>query len=81
MIDKEHCIGCENDFYNDNNPYGIEECWSLKNAKLVWRPQIHVDSSPPYKHKKAKRVPSCYRVRRYVFVSKDALDSKGYWKS
>ena len=33
--DKKYCSGCDSDFYNDNNPLGVKECWNFKKAKLV----------------------------------------------
>lgn len=33
----KHCLGCEQDFYNDKNPLGVKRCWHLKDAKLVTR--------------------------------------------
>jgi len=38
---KDHCSGCQDDFYNGNNPLKIEECWNLKTAKLVTRFKIY----------------------------------------
>lgn len=35
--DRRHCKGCEDDFYNGNNPLGVKQCWSLKTARLVTR--------------------------------------------
>lgn len=32
---KSMCNGCENDFYNGHNPYGIAECWHFKDAVVV----------------------------------------------
>jgi len=44
--DQKYCDGCDNNFYNGNNPMGIKECWSFKTAKVVvkyvigwWVPQ------------------------------------------
>jgi|SRR6185295_3929267 len=36
---KSLCSGCRDNFYNGNNPLGVSECWSFKNAKVVkrWR--------------------------------------------
>jgi len=63
----KYCSGCESSFYNGNNPYGIQECWHLKDAKIVMRKKIHVDQIPPYDHIKPQKVLSCYRQKRYVF--------------
>lgn len=40
-MDKKHCNGCRNDFYNGNNPMGVNECWSLREARLVTKYRIH----------------------------------------
>ena len=40
------CDGCENDFYNGSNPYGIKKCWSRGEAKAVTRYRIHRDTLP-----------------------------------
>ena len=46
MRDKKYCVGCNNNFYNGNNPLGVKECWSYRTAKAVtkyrigwWTPQ------------------------------------------
>ena len=39
--EKEYCSGCQDDFYNGNNPLEIKECWNLKTAKLVKRYRIY----------------------------------------
>jgi len=46
MKDKKYCIGCDDNFYNGNNPMGVKECWSFKTAKVKvrycigwWTPQ------------------------------------------
>lgn len=79
-MDVKHCAGCYNNFYNQ----GDKCCWNLKSAKLVWRIPIGVDERPPYKNKKAKRVPSCWRgggSNRTIMIKKEALTKDGYWKS
>lgn len=63
----KHCQGCEQNFYNGNNPYDIGECWSLGRMKLIWRKRVHIDQRPPWKQK-AKQYPNCYQVKRYVFI-------------
>lgn len=64
---KKYCEGCEEDFYNNHNPYGIEECWHLRAAKIIWRKRVHIDERPPWKAK-AERMLDCYRQKRFVFV-------------
>ena len=34
------CVGCRDNFYNDNNPLGVKRCWSFANAKVVTRYRI-----------------------------------------
>ena len=70
MKDTKHCIGCENNFYNGNNPYGIKECWSLKTAKLIMRKQVNINQVPPWKQEPTK-VLSCYHKKGYVFINGD----------
>lgn len=43
-MNTKHCLGCVNDFYNGKNPYGVKECWSLKNAALTTRYRLHVNT-------------------------------------
>lgn len=35
--EKKYCLGCDDNFYNGNNPMGIKECWGFKTAKIVVR--------------------------------------------
>ena len=70
-MDKKNCVGCEDNFYNGNNPYGVKQCWAFKEAKIIWRKRVSVDQRPPW-NQKAERLPSCYHVKRYVFVKPDA---------
>ena len=67
---KKYCSGCRDDFYNGKNPYGIKECWSLKDAVMVLKKEVHVDQRPPW-NQKAKRFLSCFRRPRHVYVGKD----------
>lgn len=78
-MDKQHCLGCEDDFYNGKNPYGVQECWLLKTANLVPRILIHVDQPPPY-NIAPQELPSCYRKKRFVTVKPESLTESGYWK-
>lgn len=70
---KDKCAGCDDNFYNGNNPYDIKECWSLKTAKLIMRKRVHVDQIPPW-NQKAQKYPNCYRQRGYVFVRPDQIN-------
>ena len=68
---RKYCSGCEDNFYNGNNPHDIQECWNLRDAEVVWRKKIHVDQRPPWPQKPV-RVLDCYRQKGYVFWRKDA---------
>lgn len=70
QMTKAHCEGCENNFYNGNNPLGVKECWSYPSAKLMRRKEVHVDQIPPWTQE-AKVLPSCYTRRRFVYVKPD----------
>lgn len=35
MRDTKYCAGCDSNFYNGNNPMGVQECWMLEKAKIV----------------------------------------------
>jgi hypothetical protein len=64
------CIGCENNFYNGNNTYGVKECWSLDTATIVKKKKVHIDDVPPWTQEPIE-VLSCYHQKRYVFVNPD----------
>ena len=70
MKEKNNCIGCENNFYNGNNPYGVKECWSFKTAKMVMKKKVSINQAPPWKQKPYK-VFSCYHQKGYVFIEGD----------
>ncbi len=67
MMDRKHCVGCRQDFYNGNNDLGVQECWRLKTAKIIWRKRVSMSQRPPWKQK-AIRKPDCYWQAGYVFV-------------
>lgn len=78
MIDKKHCSGCYNDWYNYNKGFNDSPgCWSRKNAKLVSRVLVHIDAMPPYS-RKTKKVPSCWRGQRTVAYPKERFNKAGY---
>lgn len=80
-MDAKFCVGCEDDFYNGKNPYGVKECWAREGAKRESYKLIPVDMQPPYLTIKSVKLPTCYRKRRYVKVVPEALDTRGFWKS
>lgn len=58
--EKSQCSGCRDNFYNGNNEYGVQECWSFKSAKVVDKiayPSIHCTASQRQTYKKTL---SCY---------------------
>ena len=82
-MNKELCLGCDNDFYNGKNDVDVKECWSLKTAKIVKRITIGHWEEPPYLNKKKISVPDCYHKRgnqRTHYVDPNDIDSRGYWK-
>lgn len=77
-MDVKNCIGCEDNFYNGHNPYGIQKCWMLDKARLVPKIAIGTWDPPPYSQAPVP-TPSCYHKNGMVFIIPEALDSKGYW--
>jgi len=80
-MDKKHCSGCGDNFYNNNNPLDIKECWLFKGAKLVKRIGIGHWEAPPYKDKKIVKMPSCYNERgssRTHYIAPDKITKDGF---
>ena len=71
--DKRFCVGCDDNFYNGNNPMGIKGCWSFKTARVVMKYQIGW-WTPQDKKDNFKKVTthSCY-TRRGSFAFYDKL--------
>jgi hypothetical protein len=69
-MDKKHCVGCRDNFYNCGGVNGnTNECWLLEDAKLIPRQQVSINAMPPF-HQPFKKKPSCYRQSGYVFLDK-----------
>lgn len=68
--EKSDCGGCEDNFYNGNNPHGTKECWKFKGAKIINRKRVHISQVPPW-NQKGELMMSCYHVKQYVFVDGD----------
>lgn len=68
----KYCSGCRDNFYNDNNPFGIKECLCFKNAKVVWKKRVHMNQRPPW-DQKAIRVLDCRHENCYVFVGAEQI--------
>ena len=67
-MDRKHCAGCHDNFYNIE----VGECWSLKDAKLILRKEVSIDQRPPW-DQKAKLIPNCYHQPRYVYVKPEQV--------
>jgi hypothetical protein len=65
-MDKKHCSGCHNNFYNLDKRFE-NGCWHLKSARLIMKKKVPVTQSPPWKQT-PQRYPDCYRSPGYVFV-------------
>lgn len=68
---QKDCRGCEQNFYNGNNPYGIKECWSVPSARLVQGKMLSVDQFWPKKWLQTAPIethPQCYQQKRFIFV-------------
>src|SRR5438128_47461 len=70
-MDKKHCAGCEDDFYNGKNPLGVKECWSLKDAEVVTRYSIGTWTEPtrPGAFREVQR-PNCYHRKGEHFYKR-----------
>ena len=66
---QKYCLGCRNNYYNHGNNSVTGECWSLDDAKVVWKYEVGIWEDPPYKNKKKRRVLDCYRKKGSVFVN------------
>lgn len=80
-MDVKFCSGCEDNFYNGNNPYGITECWHRAKAEQKSYRLIPISMPPPYLQISLKKLPNCYKAKGYAKVKPEALDSRGYWKT
>lgn len=65
-VTKKDCAGCRNDFYNGHNDLGVSECWSLKDAVMKLRREVHINDMPPHRQKPALR-PNCYHRSQFVY--------------
>lgn len=73
-MNKSHCAGCRNNFYNGNNDLGVNECWSLKTAKLKTRYSIGWQT-PAFKQNFIKvKKPSCYHQPGSIYYTNSIKD-------
>jgi len=61
------CHGCNDDFYNGNNDYGIKECWSFESADVTMTRKIPIEMRPPWDSIPLVPRLSCFRKKGYVF--------------
>ena len=66
-MDKKHCAGCRDNFYNGHNSIGVSECWMLKDAKLILRRRVGIWETPPWTAK-PETLPNCYNAEGVIFV-------------
>ncbi len=64
---KSMCSGCVDNFYNGNNPYGVDECWSYAKAEVCKKKFVPLDQCPPWKMPAVTTL-SCYKRKGYVKV-------------
>lgn len=66
----KYCRGCENNFYNGNNPYDVKRCWSLNSSKIATRFRIptHVMMDRAENFVKVKTL-SCFHEKGYAYLN------------
>lgn len=73
MIDRKHCSGCRNDFYNCGHGAALapeRRCWSRDDAKLVRRFRIHRDVPMVAPGAVIEvKAPDCYHATGWVFMN------------
>ena len=87
-MDKKHCAGCSDDFYNGKNPMGVKECWMLKTAKIVTLFRIGTWTVPTQLYAFTKcKVPHCfhrdgehYYDKLPSFVDKKEVADESTWR-
>lgn len=67
---KKLCSGCKDNFYNGNNPLGVEECWSFENAQVVKKKFVPMSQRPPW-NMPAVTTLSCHRKTGYAAVGEN----------
>jgi hypothetical protein len=70
-MDKKHCIGCRDNYYNQEGNSTTGECWSLKNARIIRRKKVPIYQAPPW-NQPSGEYPSCMRCTGYIFVEPNA---------
>jgi hypothetical protein len=78
MRKKDKCQGCEDNFYNGNNPYGVTECLRLKTAKMTTVVRASNNERPPFSLK--IKCFDCYHEKGYAFLKNYDKITKGPYK-
>ena len=78
-MNKSHCAGCWNNHYNID-PKWPDGCWSLKDAKVVTKFEIGMDSPMNVKdnYRKVRR-PDCFRTGGYSGTGTALVDKIPYY--
>lgn len=80
---KRMCSGCRNNRYNMGKGFveregidavvTVDECWSLKDAKVVLNKRVSISQTPPFTQSPIK-VLSCYSESGYVYIDKNRME-------
>jgi hypothetical protein len=69
------CLGCENNFYNGNNPYGVKRCWSFATAKVVSKRRVPIWMTPPWTMPPEPML-SCRKDKGYAMISETSQEKR-----
>jgi hypothetical protein len=69
---KSMCIGCTENFYNGNNPYGITECWGFATATVEKRKFVPMDMRPPWDLPSEETL-DCHKKKGYISVREGVM--------
>lgn len=72
------CSGCEDNFYNGRNPYGVEKCWHYKTAKVVKCVVASNSTPPPFSL--TQHCLDCYRQKGYAYIKNFDKITRGQYK-
>ena len=75
---KDNCVGCEDNFYNGCNPYGIKECSRFKEARKAKVCIASMNEHPPFQRVESKL--NCYHQKGYVYLKNFDKITKGKYK-
>ena len=68
-MDVRHCSLCVNNFYNGNNPMGVQRCWLLDTAEL--KPMYRISVNAPMgvrANYERVQAPSCCHQIGYIHL-------------